>query len=73
MGVTVKVLEVQADDVPSLSLIHSLGNPVKEGDQVVQAGHAYHKPLLMEPDPLVVLYVLYDGTQNDLLHNPPQH
>ncbi|KAK4817510.1 hypothetical protein QYF61_017755 [Mycteria americana] len=46
---------------------------VSKGDQVGQAGPAFHKPVLAGPDHLVVLYVLRDGTQDDLLYNLTRH
>lgn len=46
---------------------------VIEGDQVRQAGPAFYKPMLTGPDYLIVLYLLCDGTQDDLLHNLPWH
>ncbi|KAK4829388.1 LOW QUALITY PROTEIN: hypothetical protein QYF61_003728 [Mycteria americana] len=46
---------------------------VIEGDQVTQAGPAFHKPMLTGPGHLVVPYMPHDGTQDDLLHNLPWH
>ena len=43
-----------------------MGHLVIEGDQVSQAGPAFHKPMLTGPDHLLVLYVPHDGTQDDL-------
>jgi len=50
-----------------------VGHLVTEGDQVSEAGPAFHKPMLAGPDPLVVLYMPCDGTQDDLLLNLPLH
>ena len=65
--------KVQVDNIHSLSLIHYAGHVVVGGDQVCQAGPAFHNPMLAGPDPLVVLHMPHDGTQDDLLHNLPQH
>jgi len=46
-----------------------MGHLVTERDQAGQAGPASHKSMLAGPDVVVVLYVLCDGTQDDLLHN----
>ncbi|KAJ7427764.1 hypothetical protein WISP_04174 [Willisornis vidua] len=46
-----------------------VGHLVMEGDQAGEAGPAFHQPMLAEPDPLVVLYMLCDCTQDDLLRN----
>lgn len=53
-----------------LPLSTKAGHPV--GDQVGQAGHAFHKPVLAGPDALVVPHVPYDCIQDDLLHVIPQ-
>lgn len=53
---------VRVDNIPSLSLIHQAGHPFIKGDQVSQAGPAFHKLMLVGPDSMVVLYVPYDGT-----------
>ena len=53
--------EVQADNIHSLSFIHYAGHLVIEGNQVSQAGPAFHKPMLAGPDHLLVLYVPCDG------------
>lgn len=45
---------------------------VTGGDQVCQAGPAFHKPTLAGPDPLVVLYTLCDVLKVDL-HNLAHH
>lgn len=50
-----------------------MGHPAIDGDQVGQAGPVFHKLVLAGPDPLVVLHMPHDGTQDDLLHNLPQH
>jgi len=41
------ITKVQVDDVHSLSLIHWVGHLVVEGDQVSQAGPAFHEPMLV--------------------------
>ena len=57
MGNSIKGLtKVEVDNHPSLSLIHEAGHLVIEGDQVDQAGPAFHEPMLAGPDPLVVLH-----------------
>ena len=40
---------------------------------VSQAGPAFHKPMLTGSDQLVVLCVPCDGTEDDRLHDLPQH
>lgn len=40
---------------------------------VSQSGPTFHKPILTGPDHLVALYMLRDGTWDDLLHNLSQH
>lgn len=49
----------------------TVSHTVIEGDQVDQA--AFQKPMLAGPGRLVVLYMKCDGTQDDLIHNLPQH
>ena len=56
------------DYINSLSLIHQVGHLIIEGDQVGQAGPAFHELMLAGPDPLIVPRMLYDHTQDDLLH-----
>ena len=58
---------------PQLSLIRWAGHFVAEGDQVSEAGPAFHKPMLAGPDPLAVPHMPRNGTQDDLLHDLPQH
>ncbi|KAK4821747.1 hypothetical protein QYF61_000808, partial [Mycteria americana] len=48
-----------------------VGHLVIEGDQVGQAGSAFAKPMLAGLDPLVILYMPSDGTQDDVLHQLP--
>lgn len=55
--------------VTSINLVHL----VIEGYQVCQAGPAFHTLMLAGPDPLVILHMLYDSTQEDLLHELLQH
>ncbi|KAK4817206.1 hypothetical protein QYF61_003599 [Mycteria americana] len=43
------------------------------GDQVGQAGPAFHEPMLAGPDPLVGLHMPVECTQDDLLHNFPRY
>lgn len=45
--------EVRVDRIHSLSLIHQVGHLVIEGDEVGQAGLAFHEPMLAGPDPQV--------------------
>ncbi|PKU41861.1 hypothetical protein llap_7836 [Limosa lapponica baueri] len=52
--------KVQVNNIHSLSLINNKGHLVIEGDEVSQAGPAFHKPVLTGPDRLVVLH---GGTQ----------
>jgi len=60
VGNSVKGLtKVQVDDIHSLSLIHQAGHLVIEGDQVGQAGCAFHEPMLAGPDPLAVLHMVH--------------
>lgn len=42
-----------------------------DGGYFSPAGHAFHKPMLTGPDPLVVFYAPCDGTQEDLLYGRP--
>jgi len=46
---------------------------VIEGDQVGQAGLAFHEPMLAGPDPLVVLHMPSECTQDQSLHNLAWH
>lgn len=46
---------------------------VIEGDAIGQAGLAFHEPMLSGSDPLVVLHMLYDCSQDDLFQNLPCH
>jgi len=39
------------------------------GDQVGQAGPVFHEPMLAGPDPLVVLHMTGECTQDDRFHN----
>ena len=72
MGDGVKSLaEVKVDHIHSLSLVHPARHFVVEGDQVRQAGSAFHKPMLTGPDRLLALQVLRDDSQEDLLHELP--
>ena len=41
---------------------------ISEGDQVVQAGPAFHEPMLAGPDPLVVLHMPGERTQDEPLN-----
>lgn len=50
-----------------------MGHLVIEGDEVGHAGPAFHKPMLTGPDQLVILRMPCDGTQDDVLHDLPQH
>ena len=45
-----------------------MGHSIIEGDQVGQARPAFHELMLAGPDPLIVPRMLYDHTQDDLLH-----
>lgn len=51
---------VQVHNIPRLSVIHQAGHLVMKWDQVGHTGLTFLKPLLSGPDPLMVLYVLYD-------------
>lgn len=64
---------VQVGYIQSLSLIQELGHSVIKGDQVIQAGPAFSKPILLGPDPLGVLYLLCFFTQTYLPHDLPLH
>ena len=50
-----------------------MGHLVIEGDETNQGGPAFHKPILAGPDPLVVLRMLCDHTQDGSLHNLSQY
>ena len=54
-------------------MIQQAGHSIIEGDQVGQAGPAFHEPMLARPDPLVVSHMPSDLTQDDLLHNLSWH
>jgi len=49
-----------------------VGHLVIEGDQAGQAGRAFHEAVLTGPDPLVVLHMSGERTQDESLHNLPQ-
>ncbi|KAK4824309.1 hypothetical protein QYF61_013054 [Mycteria americana] len=55
----------------------ALGNNTRhlvvEGDEVGQAGPAFHEPMLTGPDPLVGLHMAVERTQDEPLHNLPQY
>ncbi|KAK4827445.1 hypothetical protein QYF61_018002 [Mycteria americana] len=53
--------------------LRAMGHLVIEGDQVGQAGPAFHGPMLAGPDPLVGLHMPVEHTQEELLHNLPRH
>ena len=64
MGNGVKCfLKIQVDSIHSFSLVQYSGHLVIEGDQVCQAGPAFHKPMLTRPGLLVVHYMTFNGTQ----------
>jgi len=63
----------QVDNVPSHSFIHLVGHLVIKGDQVGQAGHAFHEPMLAGPDPLVVLHMPGERTQDEWFRNLNWH
>jgi len=46
---------------------------VIEGDQVGQAGPAFHEPMLAGPAPLVLLHMPSECTQDELLYNLAWH
>ena len=70
MGNSVKGLTtVQVDDIHSLTFIHWVGHLVIAGDQDGQVGPAFHEPMLAGPNPLVVLHVPGERTQDESLHN----
>ena len=50
-----------------------MSHSIIEGDQVSQAGPAFHEPMLTGPDPLVVLHMPCDRIQGDLFHNLSWH
>ena len=50
-----------------------MGHLIIEGDQVCQAGPAFHEAMLAGPDALVVPRMLCDCPQDDLLHNLTRH
>ena len=74
MGDSVKgFTKVQADNIHSLSLTYYMGHPVIGGDQVGRAGPAFHEAMLAGPDPLVVLHLPSELTQDEPLNNFPQY
>ncbi|KAJ7404977.1 hypothetical protein WISP_142313 [Willisornis vidua] len=74
VGDSVKGLaEVQTDHIHSLPLIHHVGYLIIKGDQVDQTGPGPPKPMLAGSNPLSILQVLCDCTQDDLLHNLARH
>ena len=50
-----------------------MGHLVIEGDQVGQAGPAFHEPMMAGPDHLVVLHLNSERTQDEPLHNISWH
>jgi len=58
-------VKLQADYVNSLALIHQAGHSIIRGAQVFQAGPAFQEPMLAGSDPLVVLHVPCDATQDE--------
>lgn len=60
---TVSKALLEVDYIQSLSLIHWVGHLLIKGDEVGQVGPVFPTPRLGGSDPLVVLYVLHDGTQ----------
>lgn len=65
--------EVQADTSTAFPSSAEWVHLAIAGDQVAQAGPALPKPILARPDPLAVLYVPCDRTQDDLLYDLPWH
>jgi len=65
--------KVQVDNIHRLSVIHKAGYLAIEGDQVGQAGPAFHESMLAGPDPLVVLHMASESTQDESLHNLAWH
>ena len=61
------------DYVNSLSLIHQESHSIIGGVQFVQALPVFHEPMLSRPDPLNVLHMPSDLTQDDLFHNLTWH
>jgi len=55
------------DYVNSLSLIHQVGHSITERDHVNQAGPVFCEPMLLGPDPPVLLHMLCDLTQDDVM------
>lgn len=49
--------KVQVSNIHNLSLIYLVGHLIIEGDQLGQAGPAFHESLWAGPHPLVVLHV----------------
>ena len=60
--------EFEVDYDYSLSLNHQEGHSII-GDQVGQAGPAFHESMLTRPEPLAVLHMPCDFPQDDLLYN----
>jgi len=74
VGNSVKGLtKVQVDNIHSLSFIREACHLVTEGDNLGQAGPAFHESMLAGPDPLIVLLVPSERTQDEALHNLPHH
>ncbi|KAJ7403659.1 hypothetical protein WISP_149712 [Willisornis vidua] len=65
--------EVQIDHIHSLPLIHLVGHLIVKGDQVGQTEPALPKSVLTGSEPLSILKVLCDHTQDDLLHSLSRH
>lgn len=61
--------KIQVSNIHGLSLIYEVGYRVIEGDQVSQAGPAFHKSMLTECDHLIIPYVSRDAIEDDLLHD----
>lgn len=50
-----------------------MGHLVLKGDEAGQTGPDFHESMLAGSDPLAILHVLCDITQDDLLHNLASH
>lgn len=64
---------LKTDSITAFPSFPNWGHFVVEGDQAGRAAPAFCKPMLARPDPLVVLHVPCDDTQDDLLHELPHY
>jgi len=53
--------------------MYQSGHSIVEGDEDGEVGPAFQEPMLAGPDSLVVPYMIYDRSEDDLFHNLPWH